>query len=122
MALLVTAAAWLLDFVTIALFFHAAGSIPLGLSGALLVFVATTIGGAIPALPGGLGTYEAAAVFSLKSLGYSFEEALALGFALHATLFCLPLISSLVIVTTEKIGIGALVRNITQAARLGREH
>jgi glycosyltransferase 2 family protein len=120
-ALLVTAAAWLLDFLTIALFFHAAGSISLGLSGALLVFVATTIGGAIPALPGGLGTYEAAAVFSLKSFGYSFEEALALGFALHATLFCLPLISSLVIVTTEKIGIGALIRNITRAARIGRE-
>jgi hypothetical protein len=120
-ALLITAAAWLIDCLTIALFFHAAGSIPLGLFEILLVFVATTIGGAIPALPGGLGTYEAAAVFSLKSFGYSFEEALALGFALHATLFCLPLISALVIVTTEKIGITALIRNITQAARTGKE-
>jgi len=120
-ALLITAAAWLIDCFTIALFFNAAGSIPLGLYGALLVFVATTIGGAIPALPGGLGTYEAAAVFSLKSLGYSFEEALALGFALHATMFCLPLIGSLVIVTTEKIGITTLIRNIRGAARTCRE-
>jgi uncharacterized membrane protein YbhN (UPF0104 family) len=120
-ALLVTAAAWLIDCVTIAIFFHAAGSIPLGLFEILLVFVATTIGAAIPALPGGLGTYEAAAVFSLKSFGYSFEEALALGFALHVTMFCLPLISSLVIVSTEKIGIGALIKNITRSARTGRE-
>lgn len=120
-ALLITAAAWLIDCLIIALFFHAAGSIPLGLSGALLVFVATTIGGAIPALPGGLGTYEAAAVFSLKSFGYSFEEALALGIALHVTMFIFPLLIALVIVTTEKIGISALVRNITRTARTDRE-
>ena len=119
-ALLVTGAAWLCDFLTIALFFHAAGSIPLGLFGTLVVCVATTLGAAIPALPGGLGTYEAAAVFSLKGFGYSFEEALALGFALHVTFFIISLLSSLVIVTTEKIGISALIRNITQAARAGR--
>jgi len=40
-------------------------------------------------------------VFSLKVFGYSFEEALALGIALHVTLFILPVIISLVIVTTE---------------------
>ena len=78
-ALLVTGAAWLCDFIAIALFLRAAGSIPLGLFGTLVVFVATTLGAAIPALPGGLGTYEAAAVFSLKGFGYSFEEALAFG-------------------------------------------
>jgi len=120
-ALLVTAAAWLFDCVAIAFFFHAVGSIPLGLSGVLVVFVASTIGAAIPALPGGLGTYEAAAVFSLKSFGYSFEEALALSIALHVTMFIFPLLIALVIVTTEKIGITALVRNITSAARTGRE-
>jgi glycosyltransferase 2 family protein len=120
-ALMITVAVWLLDCVTIALFFHAAGSIPLGLFGILLVFVATTIGAAIPALPGGLGTYEAAAVFSLKSFGYSFEEALALGIALHVAVFISPLFIALVIVTTEKIGISTLIRYITQAARTGKE-
>ena len=54
-ALLVTDPAWLCDFIAIALFLHAAGSIPLGLSGTLVVFAATTIGAAIPALPGGAG-------------------------------------------------------------------
>jgi glycosyltransferase 2 family protein len=120
-ALLMTIAAWLFDFIAVALFLHAAGSIPLGLSGTLMVFAATTIGAAIPALPGGLGTYEAAAVFSLEGFGYSFEEALALGMALHVTLFALAIIGSLVVVTTEKIGITALVRNITRVARTGRE-
>jgi uncharacterized protein (TIRG00374 family) len=120
-ALLITGAAWLCDFITIALFLRATGSIPLGLSGTLVVFAATMIGAAIPALPGGLGTYEAAAVFSLKGFGYSFEEALALGIALHVTLFAFAIISSLVIVTTEKTGITALIRNITQVARTGRE-
>ena len=37
----------------------------------------------------------------LKGFGYSFEEALALGIALHVTLFILHVIISLVIVTTE---------------------
>ena len=60
-------------------------------------------------------------VFSLKVFGYSFEEALALGIALHVTLFILPVIISLVIVTTERIGITALIKNIRRVTWAGRE-
>ena len=41
---------------------------------AMIVFVFTSIGGAIPALPGGLGTYEAAAVLALQRFGLDFNE------------------------------------------------
>jgi len=54
-------------------------------------------------------------------VSYSFEAALALGIALHVTLFILPVIISLVIVTTERIGIAVLIRNLRQVTWAGRE-
>ena len=117
-ALLLSAAVWLCDFIFVAFFIHYAGSIPVSLSGVLMVLVAIVIGAAIPALPGGLGTYEAAAVFSLKGLGYSVEEALALGIALHISVVFLPIVAAVVILMTEHIGIAALFRQIVDAAKL----
>lgn len=117
-ALLLGGLAWSLSYMNIFIFFEHAGSISIGFSGALLLFVMTTLGGAIPALPGGVGTYEAAAVIALRSLGYSFEEALALSIVLHAAQLILPFIMAMVIMLTERIGFSSLLTELRQSAAI----
>lgn len=114
--LLLGCAAWGLSYINILVFLELGGGIPVGFSGALLVFVLTTLGGAIPALPGGLGTYEAAAVVALSSLGYSFDEALVLAFAMHAAQLILPFLMAILIMLTERIGISSLLVDLRKSA------
>lgn len=110
-------AAWLLSWASVAVVVHMAGSIPIGLLGGLTVFIATTLGQAVPALPGGFGTYEAAAVIALKGFGYDFDQALALALALHVSQFLGTLGIALVIASTEKIGLATLLRQAIQFVR-----
>jgi uncharacterized protein (TIRG00374 family) len=104
--------AWTFSFVLITLFVFLAGSIKIGLSQSLLLFTATTVGLLIPLLPGGIGTYEAAAIYVLKGFGYSFEEALALSLAMHLSQLLLFFVLSLIIVSREHIGIMRLIKRI----------
>jgi uncharacterized membrane protein YbhN (UPF0104 family) len=103
---------WSLSFVNIFLLIEYAGSMQIGLYGALLVFVFTTLGGAIPALPGGLGTYEAAAVFALMSQGYLFADALTLAITIHGAQLILPLILAFGIMLTERLGLSSLIADL----------
>lgn len=103
---------WGTSFLNVYLLLSIAGSIPLGIYAALLVFVSTTIGGAVPALPGGLGIYEAAAVFALTSLGYSFADALALAVTIHVAQLILPLLLALAVMLTERLGLSSLIKDL----------
>jgi uncharacterized protein (TIRG00374 family) len=104
--------AWTFSFLLITLLVSLAGSIKIGLSQSVLLFTATTVGLLIPLLPGGIGTYEAAAIYVLRGFGYGLEEALVLALALHASQLMFFFIGSLIIVSSERIGIGALIRRI----------
>jgi len=115
-ALLLGGVAWGLSYINILVFVELAGSVPIGFSGALLVFILTTLGGAIPALPGGLGTYEGAAVAALRSLGYSFDEALMLSLVMHATQLILPFVMAVLIMFTERTGLSSLVADLRRSA------
>ena len=117
-ALLLGGLAWGLSYINILVFLELAGGLPIGFSGALLVFVLTTLGGAIPALPGGLGTYEAAAVIALRALGYSFDEALVLSLAMHAAQLILPFVLAVLIMLTERLGISSLVADLRRSAAI----
>jgi uncharacterized protein (TIRG00374 family) len=110
---------WSLSYLNIFIFLSLAGSIPVGLSGALLVFVMTTLGGAIPALPGGLGTYEAAAVIALRSLGYSFDEAMALALVMHAAQLALPFLVAMLLMLQKRLGILSLISDIRRGVTAG---
>lgn len=103
---------WAISFLSAFLLLSVAGDIKIGVYGVLLVFVCTTVGGAVPALPAGLGTYEAAAVFALTSLGYSFADALVLAVTLHSAQLVLPLILTLAIILTERLGILSLIADL----------
>ena len=103
---------WAISYANILVFLHLAGSIPIGFSGALLVLVFTTIGGAVPALPGGLGTYEVAGVVALRSLGYPFDEAIPIVIALHAAQLILMFVLALTVMLTERIGLSSLIADL----------
>lgn len=104
--------AWFLSYLGFYLFMMCAGSIQIGAVGVLALFLATTIGYAVPTLPGGAGTYEAAAIFVLKTYGYSFDEALVLAIALHLgqMLFCI--VGAFLIVSFEKVGILSFIKQV----------
>lgn len=111
-ALAVGAFVWIASCTSVVLFLSWVGSIPIGIGGAIIVFIASTIGGAIPALPGGVGTYEAAVALTLKGFGYDIEEAIALGIALHAGQLLLSFTAALIIVTVDRTGVRALLRDV----------
>lgn len=113
-------AAWVLSWASVAAVVYLAGSIPIGLLGGLTVFVFTSLGSAVPALPGGFGTYEAAGVMALKGFGYGFDEALALALAIHTSQLLGTLAVALVIVFTERIGLTNLLRQATDFVRSPR--
>ena len=110
-------AAWVLSWASVVIVVHLAGSIPIGLLGGLTVFVFTTFGSALPALPGGFGTYEAAAVIALKGFGYGFDEALALALAIHVSQLLGTLGVALLIVFTERIGLMTLLHQTVNFVR-----
>ncbi len=111
---------WGVSYVNILVFLHLAGSMPIGFSGALLVFVFTTIGGAVPVLPGGLGTYEVAGVFALRALGYPIDEAIAIVIALHGTQLVLMFVLALAVMLTERIGLSSLIADLRATVALPR--
>lgn len=108
---------WITCWAYTSLFVAVAADRPIDLTTGLLVLVATTLGGAIPVFPAGLGTYEAAVVAVLKTRGYAFEEALMLALALHAAQAVANLAGTAAILVTEKIGVGSLINDVREFAR-----
>ncbi|MCX8063352.1 MAG: flippase-like domain-containing protein [Anaerolineales bacterium] len=103
-------ATWATSFVNIVVFIQVADIKPVSMSGILILFVATTIGGAIPALPGGFGSYEAAAVLALKPFGYSLEESLPLAIMMHLSQFVIQVLGAVYVLSRERVGVSALIR------------
>jgi uncharacterized membrane protein YbhN (UPF0104 family) len=112
---------WGSSFLNVYLLLDFAGGTHTGVYGAILVFVCTTVEASGPALPGGLGTYEAAAVFALTSLGYTFVDALTLTVTIHVAQLVLPLALALalalVILLTKRIGLSVLISDLRSSAQ-----
>jgi len=111
---------WFLSFLAVYAFFLIAGSIPIDFAGALFVFVAAAVGAAVPALPGGFGTYEAAVVLALRPLGYGFDEALAIALALHGSQIALISLLAPLFALRERVGITAILADAAAALRVKR--
>lgn len=116
LALGIGIAVWTVSWASVAVFISVAGGRPLEFTGGLLVLLAVTVGGSVPALPGGFGTYEAAAVLALRGLGYGFEEALVIAVALHLSQILINAGGAAVILAFERIGLGSLVRDLRALA------
>ena len=75
---------------------------------AFVVFSAMAIGRAIPGLPGSLGTYEAAIVLAMTTLGYNAEEALAAALTMRASQVVVVTIAGLLILCRDGTGLARL--------------
>ena len=109
-------AGWGFSFFLVALFLHFSGVIPLGRWEALAVFIGSTVGLAIPALPGGMGTYEAGAVFVLRQLGFPWEKALSIAVTLHLSQILFSVAGAVFVMATERMGLSGLIRQARKVA------
>jgi uncharacterized protein (TIRG00374 family) len=112
-----TIAAWSCSIVSIYVLLNVASGRSVSLADTVVVFAVSTLGLAVPLLPGGLGTFEAAAVLALRMLG--FDGATALGMALLMRLHQMTLIlgGALYIVMTEHLGLLSLYTRLKASLR-----
>ncbi len=94
-AVLVTAAAWVLESAVVAAVAHAAGR-PISFGGAVAVTAVTIAAQALAVTPGGLGTYEAVATTALVSLAVPAPQAFAIALTTHAVKTAYALAAGLV--------------------------
>ena len=95
---------------SIVCFFYLSGERSVGLGVSLVVLIAIVIGGAVPALPAGFGTFEAAAVFVLARNGFSYEKALATAMSLHICLILLCFFGAVIIILVERIAVFSMIK------------
>lgn len=87
----------------------------------IVLFVITTLAFMIPALPGGVGLFEAAGILVLKRYGYSIEEGLILTTVFHFSTIMPGFAVALTIVIFEKIGMKKLMLKTREQLTGGRE-
>lgn len=112
-SILLSLLAMLTSVAGIALFMYIHDGCALGLAGVVNLYAATTLfGAALPSLPGGFGTYEAAAIVILRWFGYEMDEAAALAVGLHLSQICLFFLMALGIAVRERIGVLELMKQL----------
>lgn len=110
-------AGWGTSYCGILLFLFLATDYQVSFGGALLLFIFTTIGAAVPLVPGSLGVYEAAGVLALRTVGYEFGEALALVISLHAAQLVFPFTIAWLILLTERVGLSRFIADLRRSVR-----
>ncbi|RXJ54422.1 lysylphosphatidylglycerol synthase transmembrane domain-containing protein [Candidatus Marinarcus aquaticus] len=110
--LIYTFVIWFFSSLTIFVFLNIAGEIKLSSLEILMILLGGAIGLAIPALPGGIGTFEAIVVTILIKYGYDFNSALALaiGLRINNMLFVLPY--ALIIAFKNGTGLNKLYKDL----------
>lgn len=94
-------AAWALSWGAVQIAMCTVISAPVSWSDSGLVFVASTLGFAIPLLPGGVGTVEVAAVAAQRLLGIELESAVLVAVVMRIQQIIVPLLWSAVILLRE---------------------
>ncbi len=103
---------WFFSLSSMVLYFKIVGVSDIGLDGYLLVFLGSIIAGAIPALPGGFGMYEASVVYVLDKYGYSFDEAIILAIGLHVSQLIFVFCATIYLSLFGKLGISSIISEI----------
>lgn len=107
-----SALAWLSSFALVAAVLKMLGDTRLDTAAMLTVFTALAVGRAIPGLPAGLGTFEAAVVVALRKFGYGFEEALAVALTTHAAQLVGVHVVALGVLAREGTGLASLLSHL----------
>ncbi len=109
--------AWLLSISSFWFFLECSTAEPVDPLLVLELFIATTFAYALPALPGGFGTYEAAGIFVLTRNGFPHEQALLLTLSLHFCQLSVAVFVSLWVVLKDQIGVSDLTRQIVSFSK-----
>jgi uncharacterized membrane protein YbhN (UPF0104 family) len=115
--LVMTVGSWLAHFVGVWLFFQLQPYREISTYDVATVFGAIIFAGAIPALPAGIGLFEAALVVVLQPLGFEFHQALAVGIALHAGELGMAAVLGPIVMLYRSIGFVALAREAISMIR-----
>lgn len=83
------------------------------------VYIAGAFAGAIPIVPGGFGTYEAAAAYMLVEYGAQPGQAIVLAVTLHVGSMLLPLVMLPYFLVSRSTGLRTLIRD--SRALIGRQ-
>ena len=102
--------AWVLSIFVIYTILVRLSPDPVSLQQAFVVFSAMAIGRAIPGLPGSLGTYEAAIVLAMTTLGHSAEASLAAALTMRASQVLVVTIAGLLILCRDGTGLASLLQ------------
>jgi len=111
-AFLAGAIAWAISFISVSVILNLYGLEHIGIKGYLAVFILSTIGGAIPALPGGFGAYEAAVIYVLSYYEIGFEEAFPIAVCLHISQLMIFCFGTLYISIFEDFNIHSFINEI----------
>lgn len=115
----IAAASWFLIYYGYYVFLSSM-NVGLGHDAALAVFFCCTFAYAIPALPGGIGTFEAAGVLALAQSGMSQENALVVIILLHFAQTCILLLATLVILVQDNVSPRSLINSFRKTQPAGR--
>lgn len=107
---------WVCSALSIFTFLNIAGTIELGIIQVMIILLGGSLGLAIPALPGGLGTFEAIVVTILMKYGYDFNTALALAIGLRINNMIIILPYALIIAFKNGTGLKKMYQDLRQRA------
>lgn len=116
-ALLLTIVSWLAHLAALYIFFKLVHTGSFSLTDVTLVFGAIVLAGAIPALPAGLGTFEAAVVLVLQNRGFEFNQALGIAVTLHIAELLPSAVLGPIVMLRRSMGIGEIARDALRALR-----
>lgn len=114
-----TALGWINCGIAYMVFIDRAGDGWPGFPTSLLLLVTTSVGGAIPILPGGIATFEGAAVLTLTTNGYDINAALILAVGLHLCLWATVLPIAMSVLAFQGTGLRSILAMTRELAANG---
>jgi len=109
--LLLGASIWGFSILVVGTFMNIAGDFEFGVIATITLLIGGAIGLAIPALPGGLGTFEAVAVAVMMKYGYDFDSSMALAIGMRISNMILIVPAALAISVINGTGLYSTITN-----------
>lgn len=119
-ALLLGCLMWALSLVSLWVYCRYSSPVAFSPTQMLTLFVALQFGAAIPVLPGGMGTVEAAAVVVLMQFGIGFDESVALAIGLRLINLVVLVPVALILAAADRTGIHDLLADLRTQFRKER--
>jgi hypothetical protein len=118
-AMMLGIVAWIMSFILVWAVVEYLHGKDIDFAGVVIVFSAMVVGRAIPGLPSGIGTFEAAVIFAMKPLGFNVSDAIATALTLHAAQIAFVTLVSLIILGVKGAGVKSLLDGVRRLMNEG---